>query len=827
MKKTLLCAALAAGLAAPAGAADGFAKSVLFTTSGYRGSAPLADFPVLVRLSPAIEGFDYADFGAGTNLLFRASGGAILPHEVDAWDTNGTSFVWVRVPSVAAETTFTMYYDGASDAAADPAAVWSGAGYAGVWHMNEASGAVADATGHGLAAAPAGDAAGIAGSARYAGADAPVGHARQTGTSAAKGYLSVPSYDALAVGDAFTMSGWVRLTENVANSPRLFSRKASYSSDNGWEIEMATASPANFNVRGAARDRDTCMGTFEPSLRDRWTHVAFAYDGSTCTVYTNGFALVSGAVTPATDNGLPLAIGCDSDGTEATIRGAFDECRLLGAAASADWIAAEYATVADPAFLSASAVVSDAPAIGTVSVAAATSRATISGSILSLGMGGATRCDVYLAFGTSPAALGPSRKIASYATSSFKCTIPDLWARTTYYYEISVTNNATPAAGSSKRGSFTTEAPFDFQKKVSFSVARGGAEGLDGLPVLVRLSEGSPEGFSHRHCAEGGSDLIFTDADGREIPFEIDSWDAQGESLVWVRPPSLAEGATLTMFFRGTPASGADGSGVWSEYAGVWHLNGLGADDAALWQSQGLYPNSTATPGLDAHLSTNSVPGQPGRFGQAFRVNDAPGWKQGGHNEGGAWVDDAGEGSPLDAGGAFTISGWFRHADWNYNYGKLFFKRLNANNSGSPAGAFATQLGSGAWDNLIDAYGSGANRVRATTDFSLRDAWVHLTFVFDGKLHTVYTNGAVAATQNYRDAVVDNDAPLVFGNNAAIAAGQTGDCAWAGLIDEVRYLRSARSADWIAAEYAAMADAGFLVAGAVENVVKPTIIIVR
>jgi hypothetical protein len=70
-------------------------------------------------------------------------------------------------------------------------------------------------------------------------------------------------------------------------------------------------------------------------------------------------------------------------------------------------------------------------------------------------------------------------------------------------------------------------------------------------------------------------------------------------------------------------------------------------------------------------------------------------------------------------------------------------------------------------------------------------------------------------------AVTDNDAPLVFGNNVAIANGQTGDCAWSGLIDEVRYLRAAKSADWIAAEYAAMADdedEPFLTAGPVEKI---------
>ena len=158
MKKILLSAALAAGLAATAGAADGFTKSVVFTTSGYRGASALADFPVLVKLSDAIEGFDYADFGTGTNLLFKDAGGVVIPHEVDVWDTNGTSLVWVRVPSVTAETTFTMCYDGSSDAVNAPSNVWTGAGYVGVWHMDEPDGAVADATGHGLAATPASNA---------------------------------------------------------------------------------------------------------------------------------------------------------------------------------------------------------------------------------------------------------------------------------------------------------------------------------------------------------------------------------------------------------------------------------------------------------------------------------------------------------------------------------------------------------------------------------------------------------------------------------------------------------------------------------------------
>ena len=735
MKRILLSAVLSAGLATSAGAAESFTKSVVFTTSGYHGSAALANFPVLVRLSSAIEGFDYADVGPDADLVFKDSNGTVIPHEIDTWDDAGTSLVWVRVPSLTATTAFTMYYGGSSDAVNAPAEVWTGAGYVGVWHMDEADGAVADATGHGLAATPT-PADGASASVRYAG-DTPVGHARQTGTSATKCYLSVPSYDSFAVGSTFTMSGWVRLTENVANNPRLFSRKDSYSSNNGWEIEMATASPASFNVRGAARDSGTCKGAFSPNLQNRWTHVALVYDGSTCTVYSNGFALVSGTVTPATDNGLPLSIGCDSDGSEANVRGAFDECRLLDAAASADWIAAEYATATSDSFVAA----------------------------------------------------GPATSIG-------------------------------PDGGTS----------LDFLRKVSFTVAYPDGGDIAGLPVLVRLSADHPSGFAYTDCAADGSDLFFADASGRPIPFEIDTWDPTGESLVWVKVPSLGQGTTFTMYYKGASDAANDPSGVWTDYTGVWHLNGIGADDPAAWPSQGLYPNSTAASGIDGHLSTNSVPGEPGRFGKSFRVNDSTGPNAGNYAEGGVWVNDAGADSPLDAGGVFTISGWFKHGNWNFNWDNLFYKRMNEANNADPTGSFMARISSQVNETKVSIRGAGSSRVRLENASEMResmiDNWVYLTLVFNGTTGAIYENGALCRSGTFNVAT-DNDAPLVFGNTVAIANGATGEQAWNGWIDEVRYLRAAKSADWIAAEYAAMASDAFLSAGAVENVVKPMIIFVQ
>ena len=98
-----------------------------------------------------------------------------------------------------------------------------------------------------------------------------------------------------------------------------------------------------------------------------------------------------------------------------------------------------------------------APTLGTVTVTPAVTNATISGAISSLGSG-ATACDVYLAYGTSANNLGAATKIAEGATASFNYVISNLTAATTYYYSLSISNNAETVMGAVKSGNFTTGA---------------------------------------------------------------------------------------------------------------------------------------------------------------------------------------------------------------------------------------------------------------------------------------------------------------------------------------------------------------------------------
>ena len=98
-----------------------------------------------------------------------------------------------------------------------------------------------------------------------------------------------------------------------------------------------------------------------------------------------------------------------------------------------------------------------APTLGTVTVTPAVTNATLSGAISSLGSG-ATACDVYLAYGTSANNLGAAAKIAEGATASFSYVISNLTATTTYYYSLSISNNAETVMGAVKSGNFTTGA---------------------------------------------------------------------------------------------------------------------------------------------------------------------------------------------------------------------------------------------------------------------------------------------------------------------------------------------------------------------------------
>lgn len=84
-----------------------FRKAVEITLGNDLAATEIATgVPALVRLSETIDGFRYTDFSlaGGGDMMFADANGDPLPHEVDSWDETGTSLVWVKLPSTAADT---------------------------------------------------------------------------------------------------------------------------------------------------------------------------------------------------------------------------------------------------------------------------------------------------------------------------------------------------------------------------------------------------------------------------------------------------------------------------------------------------------------------------------------------------------------------------------------------------------------------------------------------------------------------------------------------------------------------------------------------------
>ena len=360
----------------------------------------------------------------------------------------------------------------------------------------------------------------------------------------------------------------------------------------------------------------------------------------------------------------------------------------------------------------------------------------------------------------------------------------------------------------------------DFRFKVPITVTKTVADTEAGVPVPVRLAENNPGGFSYADCDP--TQMRFGDENYAPIPFEVDTWNPQGESLVWVKVP-LAEGTKINLVYNGTATVANDPSAVWGDYTGVWHFETLD-ESVKVTNAQGTYPNSTAAEGIDGNVSTYSVPGDPGRFGNCFRVNDSTGYKEGNFNNGGVWVNDAGTASPVDGGENFTISGWFKHGNFQYFYDHFFYKREKSNNSGTLNNAFAIESNSSSGNNANPLpRGSSGNGSAMTLSNNLLDTWGYITFAYEGTTCHVYENGVLRGDVTITKCI-DNDSPLVFGDNSNVTAGN-GDAAWNGWIDEVRFAKGTKSAAFIAAEYAAMTTDGLLEYGAVETA-DPSAIVV-
>ena len=346
---TVLGAALFASLSVQAVTTADYAKHFTITVPADLGEQTFENFPVLVRLSTSIVGFDYADFkvDGGGDLIFTDEGGTILSHEIDTWDTTGTSLVWVKAPSLTGGTVLHCYYAGPdASSAVTSTDTWSD--YAGVWHFNETGATSFDSTAHNLDAdnTDSSSLAGLFGNARKTTSDT-------SGSHPAGRPILIPDYSDQKLGGSFSVSIWMNHDAGGFYYDYILMRASGFAvkfNNNGSNTQLQLGKNlAKATVWPASIDKQT------------WAKMVVNFEGTTATVYTNGVFCQSYRIWAAcTDSSDILCVGAPNTAMKtaqsSVYNGRLDEFRMRAGALSSEWVAAEYAIETHPELLTYSAV---------------------------------------------------------------------------------------------------------------------------------------------------------------------------------------------------------------------------------------------------------------------------------------------------------------------------------------------------------------------------------------------------------------------------------------------------------------------------------------
>ncbi|MBT7701860.1 MAG: DUF2341 domain-containing protein, partial [Verrucomicrobia bacterium] len=295
-------------------------------------ATPLTNVPVLVTLNA--ERIDYAQtMAAGEDLRFSDPTGALLPYEIQTWDSSGSSLVWVLIPEIPASgsSSHLMMHWGNTNAvdSQDAAAVWSNA-YAGVWHLEEDNATLLDVAG-GNDATDIGTAsiAGHLGEARdFEGADR----------------IVVPPTAADGISDALTLSLWQYGDAIQPRNDCLFEGESPV----GREFSAYLPWGDGRVYWDAFGNYDRIYKTAQATAwKGQWNHWTFTRNGGTMAIYLNGELWHSGAGKTRTYTGLSVFnLGSNADGGY-NYDGIIDEFRLASTAHSADWIRAQYLSMTE------------------------------------------------------------------------------------------------------------------------------------------------------------------------------------------------------------------------------------------------------------------------------------------------------------------------------------------------------------------------------------------------------------------------------------------------------------------------------------------------
>lgn len=328
-----------------------YSQTILFNTTanGAGISDTLYDFPVLLRLTPENFHFFPQMQDSGHDIRFSKIDGTPLPYQIEEW-RDGTSdadtaAIWILIDTLPADAfthAFIMYWgNSAATDSSDGAAVFTaGNDFSGVWHLDESSGTLSDATGNGYDGARNGDVMQAAGEIGF-------------------GQLFDGSGDYVEMGDVldpgdsnFTVSAWIK--RNAIDAWQVIFGKTNGgdpSSTYGWLLNINNQNKLTLYIATGGSSWSDAAGLYRNtqtnSITDTttWHHVAAVIDRSgnaACKLYIDGTddsGTINGDITTVEtiSNSVNARIGSEADDF-AQFNGFIDEVVFSSTARSTDWI---------------------------------------------------------------------------------------------------------------------------------------------------------------------------------------------------------------------------------------------------------------------------------------------------------------------------------------------------------------------------------------------------------------------------------------------------------------------------------------------------------
>ena len=697
--------------------------------SGYSGAA-LENFPVLIKLSEA-KGFKYSacKLQNGGDLRFADSDGNLLASEVDTWNPNGESLVWVKVPSFQRSTAIKACYGNANPPSVTAADVWDD-NYVGVWHLGESKLPLAESSG---VSTPFDAATGSSIAYNYAGA---VGGALDLNNGGGRdGGLFAADDDDLDGFTDITIECWLRQSAvQQWGYGSLLQKVADGNAQYSYRVYNPNQTSDMYFYLGSSDSAPSVKIEKHLNLEETevWHHTAFTYaktnkksdtynDGTN--YWTNTGYWDIGSTILAGSARLSLGAGWTSSAQ--AFAGQIDELRISKVARSADWIKATHDCVAKDDFCT-------------------------------------------FVFDSS-------------------------WDAYSHKFKVTFTGFA-------------------------------GSGALADFPVLVRIAEYDEttgkgiRGFRYSDMARpsDGGDLRFADSDGNLLASEVDTWNPNGASLVWVKVPSLTAATKIVAYYGNAAPLPIEPTDVWSSgYAAVWHLNETGTS----------MPDSTTGGATLAPETSNDADGisagQSGIVGNAAAFGcSATDTKRG------ALVSKSAS-CMMGGRSKFTLEVWSYQDAYDpgsYAAAATIAHEVNTSNSISDYKMYeGTAENDGNKTILMINREVGAAYATGNVNKPQRAVWNYRAEAYDGTAGGVfYMNGTQDSTlPAYGEPRVAANPGLFIGNNIDRTAP------YPGKLDEIRISTVVRSADWVKATYDTITSAAFATYGTAQRNTKGFMLIIR